>query len=261
MALRNRIINDPNEVLQILDEKDDVSDLFFESDDNEFQEMVPDIFSTTAPLTMSLSPSQSSSSEIISSSSSEKYVSSEDDLTKNIDVAFSINNLVTNDNKGLSTIAFADSIDTVNNKSKICKQSTSKRLHAIKTKKFTISKDNRKWKKNKIIRTITPFIATTGPTFKRSAIPNCDKNIKPIHLFELFFNAETNNYHSRRLQSSPIKHKMVWVDVTSNNIKVFIAICLAMGIIKLSCLHDYSRQKLWFFAIPFFSMVMFRDRF
>ncbi|XP_047137584.1 piggyBac transposable element-derived protein 4-like [Hydra vulgaris] len=112
-------------------------------------------------------------------------------------------------------------------------------------------------------------MATPGPTFRRSAIPNCDGNIKPIHLFEVFFDSaliqklvtETNNYHSRRLQSSPIKHRMVWVDVTSNDIKVFIAICLAMGIIKLSCIHDYWRQELWFFAIPSFSKVMFRDQF
>ena len=58
MALRNRIINDPNEALRILDEMDDVSDLSFESsepDDNEFQENKTDICSTTAPLTMGLS--------------------------------------------------------------------------------------------------------------------------------------------------------------------------------------------------------------
>ena len=250
---------------------DDVSDLSSESsesDDNEFQEIKTDICSTTAPLTMALSASRSSSSEIISSSSSEEYVCSEDDSTEKIGVDFSIINSGTN-NEGLYTTAFADNNGTVNNKRKIRKQQTSKQLHTIKTKKPNISKDNREWKKIKTIRTIIPFIATPGPTFRRSAIPNCDGNIKPIHLFELFFDnaliqklvAETNNYHSRRLQSSPIKHRMLWVDVTSNDIKVFIAICLAMGILKLPRIHDYWRQKQWFFAISSFTKVMSRDRF
>ena len=47
MALRNRIINDPNEALRILDEMEDVSDLSSESsesDDNEFQENKTDTF-------------------------------------------------------------------------------------------------------------------------------------------------------------------------------------------------------------------------
>ena len=176
MALRNRIINDPNEALRILDEMDNVSDLSSESsesDDNEFQENKTDICSTTAPLTMALSASRSSSSEIISSSSSEEYVCSEDDSTEKIGVDFSIINSGTN-NKGLYTIAFADNNGTVNNKRRICKQQTSKQLHTIKTKKPNISKDNREWKKIKTIRTIIPFIATPGPTFRRSAIPNCD---------------------------------------------------------------------------------------
>ena len=150
MALRNRIINDPNEALRILDEMDDVSDLSSESsesDDNEFQENKTDICSTTAPLTIALSASRSSSSEIISSSSSEEYVCSEDDSTEKIGVDFSIINSGTN-NKGLYTIAFADNNGTVNNKRKIRKQQTSKQLHTISTKKPNISKDNREWKKN-----------------------------------------------------------------------------------------------------------------
>ncbi|KAK0153615.1 PiggyBac transposable element-derived protein 4 [Merluccius polli] len=91
-------------------------------------------------------------------------------------------------------------------------------------------------------------------------------NFTPAEIFSQIFTEEmwmkitkeTNLYADQTRSANPSSSK--WVAVTVAEIKTFIGICLAMGVLDLPAWRDYWRQKKWLFQtnIP---KAMSRDRF
>ncbi|XP_062583974.1 piggyBac transposable element-derived protein 4-like [Saccostrea cucullata] len=87
--------------------------------------------------------------------------------------------------------------------------------------------------------------------------------------FELFWTnelldrlvQETNNYaQQEREKTPPPPFAPKWTPVDKSDIKAFLALCFAMGILRLPDKADYWRQNKWMFVTNF-NRVMSRDRF
>ena len=90
--------------------------------------------------------------------------------------------------------------------------------------------------------------------------------ITPVQVFSNIFTEEmwmrlitqTNLYAEQTRSATPSNSK--WDPVTIHEMKTFVGLCLAMGILELPSRRDFWRQKKWLFrtSIP---QAMSRDRF
>ena len=72
---------------------------------------------------------------------------------------------------------------------------------------------------------------------------------------------QTNIYaQQERIKHPPPPHAAKWSPVDNPQMKAFIGLCFAMGILRLPSKNDYWRQSKWLFQIPF-NKVMSRDNF
>ena len=100
---------------------------------------------------------------------------------------------------------------------------------------------------------------------------NLDENSSPMEIFQKFITpalidliaTEINRYAASTpavTNSSRNRHDIPWTDVTVDEIKAVLALCLLMGIVRKPTLKMYwSRQEM--IATPFFGDVMPGDRF
>ena len=103
----------------------------------------------------------------------------------------------------------------------------------------------------------------TGPTHP----PN--RELTPLDYFFYFFTdfiwdllvTETNRYAAQVLGSRMHPHQRPWKDVDRAEMKAFIGIILAFGIIRLPRIELYWQKKYPLFSIPSFSNVMSLVRF
>ena len=101
-------------------------------------------------------------------------------------------------------------------------------------------------------------VRRTGPTRN----PNQDS--KPLDYFLLFFDdrtwdimvRETNCYAAQVRSSSSFPHQRPWRDVDHQEMKAFIGLIIAFGIIKLPRIEMYWQRKYPIFGIPAISQVM-----
>lgn len=96
-------------------------------------------------------------------------------------------------------------------------------------------------------------------------------NARPIDFFKMYFTEEmiellveeTNRFAKQYLDSQQLKAKsrsLQWKEVNSSEMKVFMAIIFAMGLVQKQDLQEYwSTNEI--LSTPFFSKTMTRDRF
>ena len=117
------------------------------------------------------------------------------------------------------------------------------------------------WKKNNFhSREKIPYNRKPGAKIE---IPDV---VTPIQVFSHIFTeelwmqlvTETNLYADQTRSATPSNSK--WVPVTVKEMKTFVGLCLAMGILRLPSRRDFWRQKKWLFrtTIP---QAISRDRF
>ena len=117
------------------------------------------------------------------------------------------------------------------------------------------------WEKIKNDRKFRKFAEKIGPQRRYTEKTN------ELEYFEEYFTLEvwkelthyTNLNAETKRKNNGDKGK--WAPVSIKEIKTFIGLVIAMGIIKLPSLALYWQKKRWFFDIPSFSKVMPRDRF
>ena len=115
------------------------------------------------------------------------------------------------------------------------------------------------WQQIENNRNMRQFAERTGPQRRYQVTTN------ELNFFEEFFTKDvwdlittmTNMNAVRKIQNGNVK----WKPVNTQEIKVFIGLVIAMGIIKLPKLELYWQKRKWFFDIPSFNKVMARDRF
>lgn len=105
-----------------------------------------------------------------------------------------------------------------------------------------------------------PYNRRTGVKIE---LPN---EVSPLQVFSHIFTeelwmrivTETNVYAEQSRSATPSNSK--WLPVTVTEMKTFVGLCLAMGVLDLPARRDYWRQKKWLFQtnIP---QAMSRDRF
>ena len=100
---------------------------------------------------------------------------------------------------------------------------------------------------------------------------NLSSNSSILDIFQAFIPTEiidfiadeTNCYAVSKLsRRKPLKkrHDLEWKDVTSNEIKVVLGLCILMGVVKKLVIKLYWSTKV-LLATPFYSEVLPRDRF
>lgn len=90
---------------------------------------------------------------------------------------------------------------------------------------------------------------------------NCFQLFWDDELFE-FLREMTNKNAERKSTENPEKHKSPWRPITClSEMKAFIRVCVAMGILKLPDLHDYWQTSYRLFEIIEWNEHMSRDRF
>ena len=91
----------------------------------------------------------------------------------------------------------------------------------------------------------------------------------PGMYFEMFWTVamwlhlvtETNRYADQERQRKPPPPSApIWMPVTVREMKAFVGLCFAMGVLRLPSRNDYWRQTKWFLKTEF-GKVMSRDRF
>ena len=106
------------------------------------------------------------------------------------------------------------------------------------------------------------FLEVSGPS------RNVPKDGSPADIFSLFFSngiletiaRETNRYHKAMGGSNNKERYTRWKDVTTDEIRAFLGVLLAMGMTKISETRDYWR-KTSFSHVPWFGSVFTRGRF
>ena len=108
-----------------------------------------------------------------------------------------------------------------------------------------------------------PFTQPTGPKVRMGA----DQK-DPVSYFCLFFTdalldlvvTQTNLYAAQERAKTPDKHRMPWHAVDKDEIRTFIALILAMGLVNKPTIHSYwSTDEI--LQTPFFTNCMSRNRF
>ncbi|XP_061186542.1 piggyBac transposable element-derived protein 4-like [Saccostrea echinata] len=108
-----------------------------------------------------------------------------------------------------------------------------------------------------------PFKKPAGATVVHPAEASAGQYLELFWTNELLdkLMQETNNYaHQEQEKNSSSSKGRPWRPVEMNDIKVFIALCFSMGILRLPDKSDYWRQSKWIFSTNF-NKVMSRDRF
>ena len=120
------------------------------------------------------------------------------------------------------------------------------------------------WNQNNLNNTVPEFLLRPGPTRVwggESSPVNCFQLFWDDELFE-FLTEMTNKNAERKRTENPEKHKSPWRPITClSEMKAFIGVCVAMGILKLPDLHDYWQTSYRLFEIIEWNEHMNRDRF
>ena len=103
-------------------------------------------------------------------------------------------------------------------------------------------------------------VRRTGPT------RNSNQDSKPLDYFLLFFDdrtwdimvRETNRYAAQVRSSSSFPHQRPWRDVDHQEMKAFIGLIIAFGIIKLPRIEMHWQRKYPIFGIPAIVMSLVR---
>ena len=108
-----------------------------------------------------------------------------------------------------------------------------------------------------------PFTQHAGPKVRMGS----DQK-DPVSYFCLFFTyavfdvvvLQTNLYTAQERAKNPDKHRMAWHEVDKDEMRTFIALILAMGLVNKPCIHSYwSTDDI--LQTPFFTNCMSRNRF
>nr|XP_039250401.1 piggyBac transposable element-derived protein 4-like isoform X2 [Styela clava] len=124
-----------------------------------------------------------------------------------------------------------------------------------------------KWTKSFIRRANKPF---GGQRMVQNRQLN--RTSTPLDCFFQFFNTAvlqfivkmTNLNAVRKIQVAAVTKNIEekeWKDVDVKEIKAFLGMIIAMGIIRLPNIHLYWQKKNWIFDVPSFNKIMPRDRF
>ncbi|MCG7879142.1 MAG: transposase [Candidatus Thiodiazotropha taylori] len=113
--------------------------------------------------------------------------------------------------------------------------------------------------------TIAPFTRDVGLTV------DLDEEAEPIQFFKLFFNedywpiivTETNKYAEAKIAQQPLSPNSrlhEWTPVTVDEVKLFFALCILMGVVYKESIEDYWTTNESTMT-PFFNKKMSRNRF
>nr|XP_039254067.1 piggyBac transposable element-derived protein 4-like isoform X2 [Styela clava] len=123
------------------------------------------------------------------------------------------------------------------------------------------------WEKSFKGRSIKQFGGQRGVTTRQLT-----QTSTPIDCFSQFFNSTvlqfivdmTNLNAVRKIHGRSVdknSQEKAWRAVDVEEMKAFIGLLIAMGIIRLPNLHMYWQKKNWVFDVPSFNKIMPRDRF